>query len=82
MTMTNERRAVLLVADIADNVDKRTVHRHYPHASDEHGNVNDILFDAFLNETWEDENGQQPANLADMWNNNWATAEIITTTAA
>lgn len=35
MTMTNERRAVLLVADIADNVDKRTVRKHYPHASDE-----------------------------------------------
>ena len=48
--------------------------------SDKHGDVNDILFDAFLNETWEDENGQQPANLTEDWNNNWATAEIINTT--
>ena len=50
--------------------------------SDMHGDVNDILFDAFLNETWEDENGQQPANLTEDWNNNWATAEIINTTTA
>lgn len=51
--------------------------------SDMRGDVNDILFDAFTNEAWEDENGQQPANLADMWNNHWAVAEIInnTTTA-
>lgn len=50
--------------------------------SDEHGNVNDILFDAFMNESWEDENGQQPANLTEDWNNQWATAELINTTAA
>ena len=50
--------------------------------SDQTGDVNDILFDAFTNEAWEDENGQQPANLTEDWNNNWATAEIINTTAA
>ncbi len=50
--------------------------------SDKHGDADAILFDAFLNEAWEDENGQQPANLAKDWNNNWVTAELINTTAA
>ena len=50
--------------------------------SDEHTNADDILFDAFTNGAWEDENGQQPANLTEDWNNNWATAEIINTTTA
>ena len=61
--------------------DERNGHTHIIYVtSDEHGDVNNILFDAFTNGAWEDENGQQPANLTDMWNNHWAVAEIINTT--
>ena len=63
--------------------DERNGHTHIIYVtSDKHGDADDILFDAFTNETWEDEQGQQPANLTEDWNNNWATAEIINTTTA